>query len=569
MPESLATDLMQAEMDAALASAIFQRSPVLSRLLRFLVMATLSGEGPALKSYAVAVEGLGKPADFDPQADSYARVQVIRLRRALEGFYAGEGACRPWHLVIETGGYEVKLQPAGAASAPGAPPARPAEPGPAEPRPDKPAAHLLRRIGNSTPARWAAVLALLLAVLAGVHVHTAREEAARRWGKSDFPFLAIRVSIASASAGAFLGRDPEELRQSLLARAARYEGTRVLREGEARADYVVDITLRAAAGSAHADILVIDTAEQRIVWSGTEPFAPGKGWNEEDPGAPLGHELFRLLGPSGIIHGYARRWRTETASPYGCWLRFGQLLQENPFADDPEVAECADDWFSHQPNNPLAAALKGWVLTGEANRAFSEAARRRGLLRAIHLLERTDAVSPGMPMIHVAAMRAHALAGNRAMVIEEAGTVLQWNPDSLQLRGAAGTYLVFQNVAGGEELVDSAIAGHDNPPAWYFVAKFAAALSRDDPEAARRALARLRASGAEGMGLHLMATALAARQGDMKAAMLHRRAMEAEQPLTLLGPEVIVRRLPLSPDLADRFRQWLAPAFPDLRDPAR
>lgn len=558
-------------MDAALAAAIFQRSPMLSRLLRFLVTTTINGKGAALKSYSVAVDGLGKPADFDPQADSYARVQVIRLRRALERFYASEGAGRLYHLVIDPGGYEVRLEPAGTARGPNGPASPAAAPIGREAeealQPAKPTSGLLRRLGAGTAGRWAAALALLLVVLAAAHYHTMRDDAKRRWSKSDFPFLAIRVSVAPASAGAFADHVHEELRQSLLSRAVRYEGTRILRNGEGRSNYVLEVALRASAGNTFADIVVIDSGGQRVIWSATEPLEQAGSRSGDAPAAPFGPQLFRILGPTGIIHGYARRWRTDTETPYGCWLRFGQLMQENPFQEDPEVADCVSEWFSHQPNHPIAAALKGWVLTGEANRSFSDGARQKGLVRAIRLLERTNAVSPGAPMIHVAAMRAHALAGNREKVIETAGTVLQWNPDSLQLRGAAGSYLVFQNVKGGEELLDSAIAEHDSPPAWYFIAKFAAALSRDDPEAAQRALVRLQADGAEGMGLHLMAAALAARQGDLDRAMLHRRALEKEQPLLMLRPATMLDRLPISADLASQFRRWLAPAFPELREP--
>ena len=72
---------VDAELEAIEADPAFQRAPVMRRLLRFLVTETLGGRGDKLKSYAIAVEALGREADFDPQTDSSPRVQVARLRK--------------------------------------------------------------------------------------------------------------------------------------------------------------------------------------------------------------------------------------------------------------------------------------------------------------------------------------------------------------------------------------------------------------------------------------------------------------------------------------------------------
>ncbi|MBO6556402.1 MAG: hypothetical protein JJ921_07865 [Pseudomonadales bacterium] len=66
----------------------FARSPVIVQLLTYLVRQELAGEGERLKGYTVGVEGLNKPADFDPSVDSGVRVELGRLRRMLEAAYA-------------------------------------------------------------------------------------------------------------------------------------------------------------------------------------------------------------------------------------------------------------------------------------------------------------------------------------------------------------------------------------------------------------------------------------------------------------------------------------------------
>lgn len=78
------------------------------RLLHFLVAETLAGRGDGLKAYGVAVDGLGRDSDFDPQADSYPRVQVGRLRRMIAQFYANQGpGIDGIRLDIPSGGYRV------------------------------------------------------------------------------------------------------------------------------------------------------------------------------------------------------------------------------------------------------------------------------------------------------------------------------------------------------------------------------------------------------------------------------------------------------------------------------
>jgi hypothetical protein len=63
---------------------VFQRSPALSGLLRYLIDETIAGRAKALKSFIVAVDALGRKKDFDSASDSSARVQMGRLRKTLE-----------------------------------------------------------------------------------------------------------------------------------------------------------------------------------------------------------------------------------------------------------------------------------------------------------------------------------------------------------------------------------------------------------------------------------------------------------------------------------------------------
>src|SRR3546814_12308628 len=99
------------ELERVFSSTEFSRSPVMRRLLRFLIDQTLAGKGEQLKAYSVAVDGLGRDPDFDAQSDSYPRVQVGRLRRMLAAYYERSGLVHGARLVITNGAYRVFLMP--------------------------------------------------------------------------------------------------------------------------------------------------------------------------------------------------------------------------------------------------------------------------------------------------------------------------------------------------------------------------------------------------------------------------------------------------------------------------
>ena len=105
---------LQNELGLVMRSPEFVRSPVLRRLLEYLVEQTLAGNGERLKAYQIAVDGLGRDDSFDPQSDSYPRVQVGRLRKMLELHYAGlsaQEAAGRHRIVIPVGRYNVELAP--------------------------------------------------------------------------------------------------------------------------------------------------------------------------------------------------------------------------------------------------------------------------------------------------------------------------------------------------------------------------------------------------------------------------------------------------------------------------
>jgi TolB-like protein len=88
-----------------LASKTFNKSPRLSRFLKFTVQQTLDGHRDELKEYVLGVEVFDRPDGYDPQTDPVVRVQAGRLRTRLKQYYESEGTYDPLIFEFSKGSY--------------------------------------------------------------------------------------------------------------------------------------------------------------------------------------------------------------------------------------------------------------------------------------------------------------------------------------------------------------------------------------------------------------------------------------------------------------------------------
>ena len=159
----LAHGTTEAQIDRILRSETFRNTGALRKLLRFLADRLAAGDADRLKEYSVGIDGLGKPADYDPRQDSTVRIQVGRLRHKLAEFYRTEGLNDPYIVEIPKGHFKLSVT------------VRPVPSPTIEDRPQIPAARPQRRF-----LVWglAAGLALAVGWAAIVTVHLRREQQA-------------------------------------------------------------------------------------------------------------------------------------------------------------------------------------------------------------------------------------------------------------------------------------------------------------------------------------------------------------------------------------------------------
>lgn len=77
----------QQSLERVLASKIFEASPQMRKLLRYIVTQTLGGDLGALKEYPIGLEVFGRGRDYDPRLDPVVRVEARRLRAKLAEYY--------------------------------------------------------------------------------------------------------------------------------------------------------------------------------------------------------------------------------------------------------------------------------------------------------------------------------------------------------------------------------------------------------------------------------------------------------------------------------------------------
>lgn len=101
----------RAQIQKISQSNALRGSEVLRQLLAYLAEVSLAGGADELKEYTVGIDGLGRPASFDPRQESAVRTQVGRLRQKLAEYNRTEGTEDPIIVDLPKGGFRITFEP--------------------------------------------------------------------------------------------------------------------------------------------------------------------------------------------------------------------------------------------------------------------------------------------------------------------------------------------------------------------------------------------------------------------------------------------------------------------------
>jgi Tfp pilus assembly protein PilF len=523
---------IETELARIEATPEFTRAPVMRRLLRFLVETTLTGGGNQLKAYSVAVDGLGRSPDFDAQSDSYPRVQVGRLRRMLQAFYAQYGVADGLRLSIPPGAYVVEFEgeAPGAAAIEAEPPARP-----------------------PSRLRWAllaSLLALLLVsgalALIGWRYWQAHQSTARRPADnlSQPPTMTVEIrSDANVRGGLAQATDAflvDAIRRSRLVRL-RQPDVEPDEEARGPADYRLTGII---SGGPQPNLFVRlwRTDLDRLIWSGVVRL-PGSAMGLQQALMPA---LVELGQPFGVIASDQRaRHARDFAPGYACYLQYDLYRRDPDRVGHGEVSRCIDATLRADPRQAVALAAQSVLLVDDAQWFDGNGLDPATIRRAAALASRAVMVDPYSPDAHFAAARAALLQGACTRTRENGRRAIALDPYNPDLMARIGRYLSSCGDGGGEELMQRAIALDPNPPASFFTPLVLSALSRDDAAGAQAIAERMTPPGDVLADYYAFTLALVqAANGDAEGA---RKSWAEARGTTEADAETLLHKWQLTP----------------------
>lgn len=538
------------EFERLRTSPLFTRSPVLSRLLQFLVDHRLQGGRSAPKAYAIATEALGRNADFDPAVDSYPRVMVGRLRTLLDRYYAET----PWvhRLRVPQGSYEIVVQH------------RTSPPGRSADVDNMPAA--ANPVGQVAPANagnqarsmrrprsmgWLWLPATILLALA------AGWWASANWGRlttpaaQPMPLLQISIPqsgetpVSRALARAIDARlrdglrrfDLVDLQSAGVARAASTE----------RPDYRLDVSIvRMIDGPADITLVLNRVADQRTIWS-QQFHLPESDMPEF---APVDTAIAQIAGDYGVIvRDQVQQHPDDFAPGYACLAQFNRMRQmRNPLGAQ-RIDACLRATLDRKPNDPVALTALSLLRFGDwqARRGTPEAAAAfaEGRALALKAYENGPGTSAGL----FAMARANFYSSNCASGLAMGNEALRLNAYDADLSGFMG---LFKLACGQEEagtlLLQRSLDLDASYPGVPAVTLAFVRSQAGDQDAAKAILDRVPSPSKMEPQFMLVRAIVLARQGDVaEARAVWQRLLKYTKQPANAAPEAVLRQFMITP----------------------
>lgn len=500
-------------------------------LLHYLVTEEIESRGPRIKAYNIATEVFGRPSDFDPQLDSIVRVEVARLRQALELHYLTAGAGAPLTITIPKGQYRPSFAEAGTAAAETLSAKQRSE-AEAEPEAAPP-----RRVGR---LMGAAILLLTGFAIAAFFFSEATKTAGLRRG----PLIAVAPFSLSSDKGGktYIGAG---LQSETAAALADYDWLTVVplepdeaaeidaANGQSAADYLLRVNLRVIGEAAAATVLLLDGKSRGVRWSKTYDLhlhASEFISMERDIASRIAIDLGH---PFGVLARIERALLGHEPPPsdavYDCKLRALKYWQMRRRADYPPARGCFEALTGKASLDPDAMAALALLLIDARVERFEQgydAARAAQLALEsrdaddTHLLPRIAFYNAALCAGNVAAFRREGAAmvrerPNHPLALADYGAKLVLGgedaAEGLQLleraRVISGNLMpanaqaqAAQALRRGEspDLAELRGAAQDSDALGVALFYFAAASARKDAGETARALQRLKELGVEG-----------------------------------------------------------------------
>jgi Tfp pilus assembly protein PilF len=576
IPDPSDAEEIRRALDRIIASAAFRDSLRLTSFLKFVVEAALSGKSHLIKSYTIAVEALGRDADFDPQTDPIVRVEARRLRDALGRYYAGPGCDDLFVIDLPLGSYVPTYRRRSSSLG--------ARKFAAVGRRffDRAVRQRLRLIGFIAVVAAATSASLDVMIVtwhrigpADVATGVAPAEVGLR--VQPFPALAVLPFEAPSGANgtqAALDRLREKLRDAiavdddvaLVAESSAEAAAAPAQADHSRIDFRISTRVESSDdGTANLTFRLIDEASGTIPWTRTfsrYPVAANDG-NAEDTIVRM--LVATLFHSSGVVHALERSQRAagRRIDPrYGCLLDHYELLSAYDSVKRQRVRSCLEQATSTDPNFALGFVslaevdIREYTLTDE-----SQGSPQHWLDRALAEALRAAELQPESAHAHLMLMWVRLMRKDVGTALAEGARSLTLDPYDMLIMSDFGTVLIMtgQVEKGYALLRQAAAVAVERPMRMNFGLFCGAYLTGDFAAASTYATAILPESHPAGLFARALA---AANSGDAKLARQTLERLYASHRTWAANPSREIQKLFASQDIVDRFSADLAEIAP-------
>lgn len=487
----MASRIEQEQVRATLAELLqwdeIRRSPQLAKFLRYVVEQKLAGNEQAVKAYAIAVDVLGRPHDFDPQSDPIVRVQARRLRAALDRYYARPETGAAVRIRLPVGRYVPEfeaLEPAMAAE-------RGREPTPmpsvAARPPDQdvpaPIGVPSRDVTAQRISRfrlWPVVLVAVLVVAAAGLFGLQRSWPGPAGEAVPGPPVVRIGPFVNHTGSPALDRFAETLQQTIAKDLAGFP------------DVVV------ADSSTPASTPTVTFSGFVQPWNGQLKITgnlPG-GWSTDvqtavpnGDSAPAAADAARLivgrLGTyRGPLHVAGRSWIERQGgvedhpTTYTCLLRFRGAGEQEKAGSDGDVFTCLNRLLKDDPPNAPAMVARAWL---NLPRIGDWTKDRTGLDSILTTMNKAVALAPQSSFVHAFRARVLDVAGQYDDAVAEFMAALALSPADLDTRASyANALMLSGDWTHAAAEANAVLAAAPLPPPWYYFVPMLDAYRRHD-----------------------------------------------------------------------------------------
>lgn len=425
------------------------------KLLRYIVQAELENRSGELKAYAIALDVLGRGKDFDPATDSIVRVEMARLRDALELFYATtENQSFPL-ILVPKGTYRPSISFASSSKA--------------------------KTCSRRIPVLLFVATALTLGVIAIVSQLTWKTDlkvppvfAGPRVAALPFENLGGSSDAEDFAYGLEVDTIAELSRFHWLSVFIVLEKPKSIKELD-NIDYILTGTVRADPSSFVAIITLLEAESGKVLWS-RKYDRPRSASNLLSVQGEAALEIAREIArPEGQIASLESRKvvrdTTLSDSAYACIFLLYKYWRDFTEETHLKVRDCLDKAIVRAPDYAEAHGAMAFMYIDEARKQYNERDGYDPWERAFFHAHRGYELNPKSAIAAQALFTYYSRTEDLENFRRIGNVAIEDSPNNPEILADYGNKLAINlgQLKEGAEIANRALDLNRSPPGWYYI----------------------------------------------------------------------------------------------------